>query len=67
MKFEDPEDNDEFPVFAADYISKKTGIYRRKVIVYFHGIVGEYCIEIDGKWSGYICPSTMEFDNYLLQ
>jgi len=66
MKFDCEEDRDEFPAFAAEHVSKKSGIYRRRVSVYFHKMIGEYCIEIDGKWSGYICPSTMEFDDYLL-
>lgn len=58
----DDEDDGKFLVIAADYVAKESAIDRRKVSVYFHNMVGEYCIEIDGKWRGYIDPATMKFD-----
>lgn len=46
---------------ARQHVANTLDIDLRAVKVEWHHVVGEWCIYIDHRWYGYICPTTLEF------
>ncbi|SOK58668.1 hypothetical protein [Yersinia phage fHe-Yen9-04] len=57
----------EFSAYIAE-LSITDDIKHSKIYIYWHYMVGEYCIEINNKWSGYVPEEFIfksGFDNYI--